>query len=46
MATRGPPMAGGPGRFAFDGLDRVIHEKARLDILTSLLTHGDGLVFN
>jgi DNA-binding MarR family transcriptional regulator len=34
------------GRFAYDGLDRVIHEKARLGILTSLVTHRDGLRFN
>jgi DNA-binding MarR family transcriptional regulator len=34
-----------PGRYAYDGLDRVIHEKARLGILTSLLTHPDGLLF-
>ena len=34
------------GRFAYDGLDRVIHEKARLGILTSLLTHPTGLLFN
>lgn len=34
------------GRFAFDGLDRVLHEKKRLGILTSLLAHRDGLVFN
>jgi len=34
------------GRYAYDGLDRVIHEKARLGILTSLLTHPDGLLFN
>ncbi len=35
-----------PGRFAFDGLDRVLHEKARLGLLTSLLAHRDGLAFN
>jgi len=35
----------GTGRFAYDGLDRVIHEKARLGILTSLVTHPKGLVF-
>src|SRR6059058_1266391 len=35
-----------PGRFAFDGLDRVIHEKARLGIVSSLATHPGGLVFN
>jgi DNA-binding HxlR family transcriptional regulator len=34
------------GRFAYDGLDRVIHEKARLGILTSLVTHQNGLRFN
>ena len=33
------------GRFAYDGLDRVIHEKARLGILTSLLSHPGGLLF-
>ena len=34
------------GRFAYEGLDRVMHEKARLGILTSLVTHPDGLLFN
>ncbi len=34
------------GRFAYEGLDRVIHERARLSILTSLLTHPKGLTFN
>lgn len=33
------------GRFAYDGLDRVIHEKARLGIITSLAAHPDGLVW-
>ena len=37
---------GGKGaRFAYGGLDRVIHERARLSILTSLLTHPKGLLF-
>jgi DNA-binding transcriptional ArsR family regulator len=31
--------------FAYDGLDRVLHEKARLGILSSLVTHGEGLKF-
>lgn len=35
-----------PGRFSYDGLERAIHEKARLGILTSLVTHGAGLSFN
>ncbi|MGD9646825.1 MAG: transcriptional regulator [Pirellulales bacterium] len=34
------------GRFAYDGLDRVLHERARLGILTSLATHQSGLPFN
>ncbi len=34
------------GRFAYDGLERVIHEKARLSILSSLSAHKDGLAFN
>ncbi len=33
------------GRFAYDGLARVFHEKARLSILTSLVAHPRGLVF-
>ena len=32
-------------RFAYEGLDRVIHERARLSVLTSLLTHPKGLTF-
>ena len=32
-------------RFAYGGLDRVIHERARLSLLTSLLTHSNGLTF-
>ncbi len=34
------------GRFAYDGLERVIHEKARLSIMSSLATHPEGLLFN
>ena len=32
-------------RFSYDGLDRVIHEKARLGVLTSLIAHPEGLAF-
>ena len=32
--------------FAYDGLDRTIHEKARLGILTSLISRPDELSFN
>ena len=35
----------GEGRFAYEGLDRVIHERARLSILTSLITKPKGLTF-
>ena len=34
------------GRFAYEGLDRVIHERARLSVLTSLITNPKGLLFN
>jgi len=34
------------GRFAYDGIDRVIHEKARLSIVASLASHPEGLIFN
>ena len=33
------------GRYAYDGLDRVLHEKARLGILASLVAHSGGLLF-
>ena len=33
------------GRYAYDGLDRVIHERARLGVLTSLIGHPKGLAF-
>jgi len=35
----------GEAPFAYDGLDRVIHEKARLGLLTSLMAHPKGLAF-
>lgn len=31
--------------FAFEGLDRILHEKARLGILTSLADYREGLGF-
>jgi DNA-binding transcriptional ArsR family regulator len=33
------------GRFAYEGIDRVMHEKARLSVLVSLLTYARGLTF-
>lgn len=35
-----------PGRFAYDGLDKLLHERARLSIMTSLMTQPHGLLFN
>jgi DNA-binding MarR family transcriptional regulator len=35
----------GEGRFAYEGLDRVIHERARLSVLTSLITNPRGVTF-
>lgn len=43
MKTKAPSDE---GRFAYEGLDRVIHERARLSVLTSLMTHPKGLTFN
>jgi len=34
------------GRFAYDGLQRVIHERSRLSILSSLSSNPEGLLFN
>jgi len=33
-------------RFAYEGLERLIHEKARLSIVASLANHPQGLLFN
>ena len=43
---RSTPPAPQPGRFAYEGLQRTFHEKARLGIMTSLIACGDGLSFN
>jgi DNA-binding MarR family transcriptional regulator len=40
-----PPSALESGKFAYAGLDRVIHERARLGIMTSLVARPDGLAF-
>lgn len=41
MKSKSEPAA----PFAYGGLDRVIHERARLSVLTSLITHPAGLSF-
>ena len=47
MKTKSPSAtaSASEGRFAYEGLDRVIHERARLSVLTSLLTNPKGLTF-
>lgn len=40
------PPADHSGRFAYNGLERTLHEKARLGIMTSLMAHPQGLLFN
>jgi DNA-binding MarR family transcriptional regulator len=43
MPKRSPT---GAGRHAYEGLDRILHEKARLGIMTSLMTKPEGLLFS
>lgn len=38
--------SGAAGRYAYEGLERILHERARLSILTSLATHPNGLLFS
>ncbi len=33
------------GRYAYEELDRVLHERARLGLLTSLISQPEGLAF-
>jgi DNA-binding transcriptional ArsR family regulator len=33
------------GRFAYQGLDRLLHERARLSLLTALIAHPQGVLF-
>ena len=40
-----PKPPANDGRFAYEGLDRVIHERARLSVLTSLISNPKGLPF-
>ena len=46
MSKHNPNKETEPGRFAYEGLDRLIHEKARLSILSCLAAHPQGLLFN
>ena len=44
--TPAEPVTAGAGRFSYDGLDRAMHEKARLGILASLAANPEGVLFN
>jgi DNA-binding transcriptional ArsR family regulator len=44
MSRRSPKLPR-PHPFAYDGLERVIHERARLGVLSSLVAHPKGLSF-
>jgi DNA-binding transcriptional ArsR family regulator len=46
MSELPPKLPQAPGRFAYDGLERALHEKARLGIMTSLAANPRGLLFN
>jgi DNA-binding MarR family transcriptional regulator len=46
MTKRPTPSDDASGRYAYDGLERIMHERARLGILTSLASHPKGLPFN
>lgn len=39
-------MADTTAPYAYEGLDRIFHEKARLGIVTSLAGHAEGLGFS
>jgi DNA-binding MarR family transcriptional regulator len=43
MAKKAQPAES--GRYAYEGLDRVLHEKARLGIMTSLVARPEGVLF-
>jgi DNA-binding transcriptional ArsR family regulator len=46
MKKKKPADTERPGRFAYEGLERVLHEKARLGIMTSLVMRPEGLLFS
>lgn len=46
MSSAKPQAGKSSGQFAYEGLDRLIHERARLAILSSLASNERGLSFN
>jgi DNA-binding transcriptional ArsR family regulator len=45
MTIPDPKKPDTAGRFAYEGIERILHEKARLSIMTSLVGHPEGLLF-
>jgi DNA-binding transcriptional ArsR family regulator len=45
VAPKDKNAASERGRFAYEDLNRTIHERARLGIMASLAAHPDGLLF-
>ncbi len=46
MGQTRKPSGNPPGQYAYEGLDRLLHERSRLSILSSLMGHPQGLLFN
>jgi DNA-binding MarR family transcriptional regulator len=46
LSGKSKALSPAPGRYAYEDLDRVLHERARLGILTSLVAQPQGLSFN
>jgi len=46
MPSQNEPNVPIPGRFAYEGLQRAFHEKARLSIMTSLVSYPGGVTFS
>jgi len=46
MSSKKPRSSAEDAPFAYEGLDRLIHEHARLSVLTALIANGAGLAFN
>jgi DNA-binding transcriptional ArsR family regulator len=45
MRKRGQLASADVGRFRYEGLDRTLHERARLGVMASLLTSAEGRLF-
>ena len=46
MKKRGRLASTDVGRFRYEGLDRTLHERARLGVMASLVTSAEGRLFS